>query len=221
MAKQELFERSPVRIYDNAANGGLKAGELGLITSKKGIGKTAVLVQFGLDTLLNGKQAVHVSYEKDTEWYRSVLAEISKNKSMDDDVKDQILRNLTGLKVSQDNFTLDKIVNTLNALKAGGFAVAGVVIDDIDFAKVKESDIQTLDAFAKATKTKVWISSTSEADDLAGQAPKAILPYFSHVVHLVASKAKGTEVKILKAGKKPVADAELKLDAKTALIVAK
>ena len=36
MAKQELYERSPIRAFDAAANGGLKAGELGLITAKKG-----------------------------------------------------------------------------------------------------------------------------------------------------------------------------------------
>ena len=32
MAKQELFERSPIRAFDEATNGGLKAGELGLVT---------------------------------------------------------------------------------------------------------------------------------------------------------------------------------------------
>ena len=49
MAKQELFERSPIRAFDEATNGGLKAGELGLVTAKKGLGKTSVLVQFGMD----------------------------------------------------------------------------------------------------------------------------------------------------------------------------
>ena len=58
MAKQELYERSPIRAFDEVANGGLKAGELGLVTSKKGLGKTSVLVQFGMDTLLNGTVCV-------------------------------------------------------------------------------------------------------------------------------------------------------------------
>ena len=82
MAKQELYERSPIRIFDEAANGGLKAGELGLVTAKKGLGKTSVLVQFGMDTLLNGQQLVHVSFNQHSEnvisWYdgmRSRLAE--------------------------------------------------------------------------------------------------------------------------------------------------
>ena len=143
MAKQELYERSPIRIFDEAANGGLKAGELGLVTAKKGLGKTSVLVQFGMDTLLNGKQLVHVSFNQHSEnvisWYDGIYNEISKKKAIANaaDVKEQILRNRTILNFNQDNISLEKVVNTLNALKAGGTAVAGVVIDDVDFSKVK------------------------------------------------------------------------------------
>ena len=154
MAKQELFERSPIRAFDAVANGGLKAGELGLVTAKKGVGKTAVLVQFGMDTLLNGKQLVHVSFDQVSAnvitWYDTILGEISKNKTMSDDVKDQVLRNRTILNFNQDNVSLEKVINTLNALKAGGIGVAGVVIDGTDFGKVKESDIQARAAVVKA-----------------------------------------------------------------------
>ncbi len=223
MAKQELFERSPIRLYDAAANGGLKAGELGLVTSKKGVGKTAVLVQFGMDTLLNGKQLVHVSFDaaSSREYYNTILDAITKNNGLSEDAKEQILRNRTILTSNQDNFSLEKIVSTLNALKAGGINVAGVVVDNVDFSKVKESDIQTVASFAKATKTKIWISSTVDEDELKDQAPKSVLPYFSHVVRLTASKAKGTEVKVLKAGAKPVEESSLKLDPKSFLILAK
>ncbi len=227
MAKQELFERSPIRAFDEVANGGLKAGEMGLVTSKKGLGKTSVLVQFGMDTLLNGKQLVHVSFDQKSDniisWYDGIFNEISKKKPLPNlaDVKEQLVRNRTILNFNQDNFNLEKVVNTLNALKAGGIAVAGVVVDGVDFSKVKESDIQALASYAKATKVKVWVSSTSTEDSLEAQAPKAILPYFSAVVHLAASKATGTRVEILKMGKKTNIESSLKLDAKTLLITTK
>ena len=226
MAKQELFERSPIRAFE-VANGGLKAGEMGLVTSKKGLGKTSVLVQFGMDTLLNGKQLVHVSFDQKSDniisWYDGIFNEISKKKPLPNlaDVKEQLVRNRTILNFNQDNFNLEKVVNTLNALKAGGIAVAGVVVDGVDFSKVKESDIQALASYAKATKVKVWVSSTSTEDSLEAQAPKAILPYFSAVVHLAASKATGTRVEILKMGKKTNIESSLKLDAKTLLITTK
>lgn len=126
MAKLELYNKSPIRAFDNAANGGLKAGEMGLVTSKKGVGKTAVLVQFGIDTLLNGKQLVHVSFDQVSsnviEWYDTIVQEIVKNKISDED-KEVIMRNRTILNFNQDNFNLEKVVNTLNALKAGGIGV--------------------------------------------------------------------------------------------------
>ncbi len=224
MAKLELYNKSPIRAFDNAANGGLKAGEMGLVTSKKGVGKTAVLVQFGIDTLLNGKQLVHVSFDQVSsnviEWYDTIVQEIVKNKISDED-KEVIMRNRTILNFNQDNFNLEKVVNTLNALKAGGIGVAGVVIDGVDFAKAKESDIQAVASYAKATKTKVWVSSTAEGTKLSEQAPKAILPYFSFVVHLEPSKSNGTSVKILKAGKAENVETTLRLDSKNSLILSK
>ena len=112
-------KRSPIRAFDEVANGGLKAGELGLVTSKKGLGKTSVLVQFGMDTLLNGKQLVHVSFDQHSSnvisWYDSIFSEISKKKAISSDVKDQLIRNRTILNFNQDNFSLEKVVNTLNA----------------------------------------------------------------------------------------------------------
>ncbi|MBR6296926.1 MAG: hypothetical protein IKR40_10680 [Treponema sp.] len=224
MAKLELYNKSPIRAFDNAANGGLKAGEMGLVTSKKGVGKTAVLVQFGIDTLLNGKQLVHVSFDQVSsnviEWYDTIVQEIVKNKISDED-KEVIMRNRTILNFNQDNFNLEKVVNTLNALKAGGIGVAGVVIDGVDFAKAKESDIQAVASYAKATKTKVWVSATAEGSKLSEQAPKAILPYFSFVVHLEPSKSNGTSVKVLKAGKQENVDTTLRLDSKNSLILSK
>ena len=224
MAKLELYNKSPIRAFDNAANGGLKAGEMGLVTSKKGVGKTAVLVQFGIDTLLNGKQLVHVSFDQVSsnviEWYDTIVQEIVKNKISDED-KEVIMRNRTILNFNQDNFNLEKVVNTLNALKAGGIGVAGVVIDGVDFAKAKESDIQAVASYAKATKTKVWVSATAEGSKLSEQAPKAILPYFSFVVHLEPSKSNGTSVKVLKAGKQENVETTLRLDSKNSLILSK
>ncbi len=226
MAKQELFERSPIRAFDEVTNGGLKAGEMGLITSKKGLGKTSVLVQFGMDTLLNNKQLIHVSFDQKSTnviaWYDEIYNEISKKKSIAPEIKEQIARNRTVLNFNQDNINLERVVTTLNALKTAGINVAGVVIDDVDFDKVKEADIASVANFAKVAKVKVWISSTSAGDKLADQAPKAVLPYFSTVVHLVGSKASGTQLQILKTGKKGESIEEtLKIDSKTMLISTK
>ena len=224
MAKQELYDRSPIRAFDEIANGGMKTGDLGLITSKKGLGKTSVLVQFGMDTLLNGKQLVHVSFDSSDviSWYTEIFTQISKKKNIPnpEEVKEQIFKNRTILNFNQDNFNLEKVVNTLNALKAGGINVAGVVIDNVDFAKVKESDIQAVASYAKATKSKIWMSTSGSGSTLEEAAPKALLPYFTAVINLT-SKQSATELKILKMGKATDIEETLKLDSKTMLITSK
>lgn len=217
----DLYEKSPVRVFEEASGGGLKAGELGLVTAKRGLGKTSVLVQFGMDILLSGRQLVHVSFNQHSEnvisWYDGILNEISRRRPVSPDVKEQILRKRTILNFNQDNINLEKVVNTLNALKAGGTEVAGVVIDDVDLEKVKESDLQTVASYAKTAGACVWFSSTSDSEVLEETAPKALLPYFSIVVHL-ASKASVTRLFILKDDRGQGVESDLKLDSKTLLI---
>lgn len=224
MAKQELYERSPIRAFDEITEGGLKAGQLGLVTAKKGLGKTSVLVQFGMDVLLSGQQLVHVSFDQHSSnvisWYDDIFTEISKKRTIANaaDVKEQLDRCRTILNFNQDTFSLEKVVNTLNALKAGGIEVAGVVIDSVDFTKATEADIQAVASYAKATSTKVWISSSCESDELKDQAPDSVMEYFTSVIHLVSVNSV-TQVKILKMGDKKDVASDLKLDAKTLLIV--
>ena len=63
MVKEELIQRSPVRVFMNSIHGGLRPGELGLIASPSGIGKTSVLVQIAMDKLLQDKKVIHISYQ--------------------------------------------------------------------------------------------------------------------------------------------------------------
>ena len=55
MVKEDLIERSAVRNFEKALGGALQPGEVGIVTAKRGVGKTSMLVQLGLDQLLQGK----------------------------------------------------------------------------------------------------------------------------------------------------------------------
>lgn len=224
MVKQDLYEKSPVRLFDSATDGGLKAGELGLVTSKKGLGKTAVLVQFGMDTLLQDKQLIHVTFDLHSSnviyWYDTIFTEISKKKNVGnaEELKSDVVSKRTILNFSLDNFTLSKVVNTLNALKAGGIAVSGVVMDGIDFSKVTEGDINAVAQYAAAEKVTVWASATAEGDKLADSVPVDLEKYFAAVVHL-NQKSEGVSIDVLKIHDKKDVATGIKLDTKTSLLV--
>lgn len=221
MVKQDLFDKSPVRLFDEVTDGGLKAGEIGLITAKKGLGKTSVLVQFGMDTLLQDKQLAHVTFDLHSSnvisWYDGIFAEIAKKKNGAADLKDDIVAKRTILNFSLDNFTLAKVVNTLKALKAGGIEVAGVVMDGVDYAKVSEEDVKAVADYAKAENVKVWFSASAEGEKLSDSVPAALEGYFAIVAHL-EQKASDVELAVLKLRDKKNIDTSLKLDTKTLLI---
>lgn len=222
MVKQDLYNKSPVRLFDAATEGGLKEGGLGLVTSKKGLGKTSVLVQFGMDTLLKDEQLVHVTFDLHSSnvisWYDGIFAEIAKKSTGNSaELKTDVVSKRTILNFSLDNFSVTKVVNTLKALSAAGIAVKGVVMDGIDFTKVSEDDVKAVADYAQSEKVTVWTSATSEGAKLADVVPANLEKYFDVVVNL-AQTGSNVAVDVLKLGDKKDVESGLKLDSKTLLI---
>lgn len=223
MVKEDLIDHSPVRFFDKAANGGLKAGKLGLITAKKGLGKTSVLVQFGIDALLNDKHLVHVSYDQHSSnvisWYDSILAEIGKKKNLGDmaELNETLVRGRTILNFNQETFSLPKVVNTLKALKEGGINVSALIIDGADVAKLSAGDVKTVADFVSAEKMTAWFSATNESAKLSDTLSADLQPFFDTVAHLEPVQG-GVALNVLKTGGKEVSGASIKLDSKTLLM---
>ena len=67
MIRQEAILQSPLRILDRSIRGGLGKGHLGVIMAPAGVGKSACLVQIGLDALLRGKAVLHVAVGQSVE----------------------------------------------------------------------------------------------------------------------------------------------------------
>lgn len=222
MNKKDLFDCSPIRAFDKVTNGGIKEGEVGLITSKKGLGKTSVLVQFAMDSLLNDKNLVHVSFDQESSnvisWYSSVFAEIAKKKNISNaqELKDEIMRERVILNFNPENFTLQKLINTVLALKNAGTKVTALVIDGVEIKNISEEDISAVEKFAKSENISVWLTSEEESSKLKDCASAGVLAHFSAVLHIEAG-AEGTTLHVLKL-RNETPDAVLKMDSKTQLI---
>ncbi len=67
MIRQEAILQSPLRLLDRSIRGGLGKGHLGVITAPAGVGKSACLVQIGLDALLRGRPVLHVAVGQSVE----------------------------------------------------------------------------------------------------------------------------------------------------------
>lgn len=223
MAHRELFDRSPIRLFDQISGGGLYAGELGLIASRKGLGKTSVLVQFGIDALFKNEGVVHVSFDQRSEnvmtWYADVFSEIAKKKNAASpaDMLAELVRKRVILNFNQDDAALSRVAATIAALIGSGVSTRTVLIDDLDFTKVSADELQKLSDFAKKRTVSVWISTATDDMALPRILAADLLPFIDIAV-LLESKPDALVFELLKVHGDAKPSASLKLDSKTLLI---
>jgi KaiC/GvpD/RAD55 family RecA-like ATPase len=167
MILSELIQRSPIRILMKSIQGGLKAGELGVIASPSGIGKTSVLVQIALDKLLQGHKVIHVSFTQHTDyvlaWYEDIFDEFIKKKNLEhkQDVKNDLVKNRVLMKFNQEGLTVDQILKSLRAMIVdGGFAAEYIIVDGYNFSVNDKENISKIRAFAQDLKLSLWFSCT-------------------------------------------------------------
>ncbi len=169
MVLNELIQRSPIRIFEQSIHGGLKPGEVGIIASPNGVGKTSVLVQLALDKLLQGKKVIHVSFTQHIQyvpvWYTDIFDEFISKKNLENaaDIKDDLVKNRVLMNFNQDGMTKDQIIKSLRAMIIeGGFKAEAIIVDGFDFSRAaasgKESDLRERIANVKTFATEMGVS---------------------------------------------------------------
>ena len=171
MILSELVQRSPIRIFEQSIHGGLKPGEIGIIASPNGVGKTSVLVQLALDKLLQGKKVIHVSFTQHTQyvpvWYEDIFDEFINKKNLENaaDIKNDLVKNRVLMNFNQDGMTKDQIIRSLRAMIIeGGFKAEAVIIDGFDFARTTKESINNVKTFATEMGVSVWYSCSVKDD---------------------------------------------------------
>jgi hypothetical protein len=165
MVKEELIQRSPVRIFEKSIHGGLKPGEIGIISSQSGVGKTSVLVQIALDKLLQAKKVIHVSFTQHTDyvlsWYEDIFDEFAGKRNLENaaEVKNEITKNRVLMNFNQDGITVEQILRSLRAMIVeGGFKAEALIIDGLDFSKIAIDRLSAVKDFAGELGLEVWYS---------------------------------------------------------------
>ncbi len=72
----QIFQRSPMRLFEQSTDGGLAAGELGSIVGRAGVGKSALLVHLALDRILKGQAVLHISLRENAGEVRAYYSAI-------------------------------------------------------------------------------------------------------------------------------------------------
>lgn len=230
MVKNELVQRSPVRLLEKTIQGGLKAGEMGILSAPRGIGKTSVLVQIALDKLLQDKKIIHISFNQHAShvqnWYRNIFEETARKKQLENerDVADEIIRNRVLMNFNQEGVNSDVIRRSLKSMIVeGGFKADSIIIDGFDFSVAERSRISTFKDFAREAGVSIWYSC-----DLSGTPPydkrgiPVVVKDFEDLIDVVIvldPKASYTELRVSKEHGNYKTEGIVRLDPKTLLIL--
>lgn len=234
MVKAELIKRSPLRILEKSTHGGLGKGNLGVITARRGVGKTAFLVHLATDQLFQDKPVIHVSFSTSTnhiiDWYEDIFGEIKKRHNLDSAlmVHDEIVKKRVIMNFNQDGPEVLRVIKSLKSMIAAGhFPASVIVVDGFDFSRAGEEDISNFKSFAEEMELEIWFSATkkipaeyTEDEDNRRIDPSLIRfdKFISILIVLIPMKGY-IHIELIKDHDSPaVPDMHLKLDPKILLI---
>jgi hypothetical protein len=224
MVTEDLVQRSPVRIFEKSIKGGLASGEIGVIAAPSGIGKTSVLVQFGLDKLLQGTKIIHVSFTQQTDyvlaWYENIFEELFKKRRIDNikELKSDLVKNRVLMNFPQESVTGDQINRSLRSLIVdGGFKAESIIVDGLDFTHADRARFNSTRQFAAELGLTVWYSCNTQESGV----PSLIKDYLDlvDVVVVLEPKADHIALSIVKDHDRPNPQSSMRLDPKTLLIL--
>lgn len=231
MVKKELIRRSPLRILERALHGGLKDGNIGVLASRKGVGKTACLVHLSTDKLFQDKPVIHVSYSSRVDyiitWYEDIFKEISRKRKLESavEVHDDIIRNRVIMNFKQDAANTDQVLKTVGAMiDCGNFFADSIMVDGYDFQKSTADDLKKFKDFAKKMGLRVWFSASLKGEDPLfddSGLPNELKGYLDNIDVLITLAYQDEHVRlnlVKDYDNPPPGDLGIKLDPKTLLI---
>ncbi len=232
MVKAELNKRSPLRVFEKTINGGVGEGNIGVIASKKGVGKTACLVHIATDKLFRGRRVIHVSFSQKVDhiinWYEDIFKEIAKKRELENavDVHDEIIKNRVIMNFSKGGITVDQLLSSLKAMiQDGNFTANSIIFDGYDISTAENTDVEKLKEFARELGLEIWFSSSLKGEDpvfLKSGVPEDLVSRIDDIDVLITLKFEGDFVRLQVVkdhDNLETKDMNLRLEPKTMLIV--
>lgn len=172
MVKEELTKNSPLRILEKATHGGLGKGNIAVIASKRGIGKTACLVHIATDKLMRDKNVIHVSFSSRTDhildWYEDIFREISHKRDLENamEVHNELIKNRVIMNFNQDGVSIEQVLKSIKAMIENGQKDTDtIVVDGYDFTRNNDDGVITkVRDFAQEMNLEIWFTDSYEGE---------------------------------------------------------
>ncbi len=176
MNAEHLYEHSPLKLLQSSPHGQLGAGQLGVISARAGVGKTACLVQVGLAALLQGKRLLHISLGGQTvsrvqAWYDTLFVDLANFVQLE--ARNATRTDIDKLRLIQSyasNLILPEQIERSLELYAKhmSFAPEVVLIDNFDWTGdpiATAAALGALKASAQRMGAALWLTARSHRED--------------------------------------------------------
>jgi len=166
MLKKDLMMRNPLRAVSDENGYILPEGGLGAVVARAGIGKTALLVQLSLNSLLKGDQALHISLgdpvRKVSLWYKEVFNNIGVQYQIEkiDDPWNELLPQRFIMTFNIDGFSVPRLDERLTELADQNiFIPQMILIDGLPFNHdMKRTDLHALKELSQKFNSHIWFT---------------------------------------------------------------
>ena len=187
MYRKEMNEQSPLRILEASIHGGLGKGNLGVVMAGPGVGKTACLVQIGLDDLMRRRKVLHIALggmnvDEVVLWYDELFNDLANTSGLKDRIeakmsmkKLRIIR--TTSKTTLDEERLESVTKMLAENLA--FTPEAIIVDGYDWNQSVDHTrvvLMALKAIGKRIGAEVWMSACVPSEAVRAQPTEVIAP---------------------------------------------
>jgi len=240
MYRKEVNQKSPMRVFDKSMHGGLGRGNIGVVASGPGMGKTPLLVQIALDDLLHDRKVMHISHEHTVDHVRTYYSEIFHDLCTTLQLEDadtemiEVERNRMIFSLMKDHketgpvsqrggrSSITRILEIVEfAKETAQFSPTVLIIDGFDLASSNAEAFAVLAKLAKDLNIELWISANTDSSN-GSQFPKPLdrIASMVDVIVFLEPEREVVRLRLLKDhDAKEIQDLHLRLDLPTMRVV--
>ena len=209
MLKKELLLQNPLRFMERENEDILPEGGLGAVLARAGVGKTAILVQLALNTLLKGKNVLHISLNDPVKkvglWYKEVFRHLTKpyDTRETNQLWESILPHRFIMTFRVEGFSTSKLEERLTDLEEQNiFSPQMIFIDGFQIDDSARTSLSDLKRLAEKRSLTVWLAIKTHRHEKPGPngipAPLLDVVDLFDLVIMLQPEGKEIHVKTLK-----------------------
>lgn len=168
MLTQDLILRNPLRLLGHENDDILNAGQFGAILARAGVGKTALVIQIALNSMLRNRNVLHISLNepiaKANLWYQEVLERLAQQYQVAnlDQLWDAIVPHRFIMTFRVEGFSAPKLEERLTDLTSQNiFSPNMIIIDGHPFDEEAPAALSELKQLAERLDLPIWFTITT------------------------------------------------------------